>query len=58
MRIDTGVTKAYVDSALSSKLTATKCEAHNNSTAILTIGLVADFNALLAKLRAAGILDT
>lgn len=51
-------TKKYVDDNLSPKLTATKAAAQANSTATDVAGLVADYNALLAKLRTAGILAT
>ncbi|MFB0847337.1 head fiber protein [Paenibacillus oleatilyticus] len=49
-------TKKYVDDRLATKLTATKAAAQANSTATDVAGLVSDFNALLAKLRAAGIM--
>ncbi|WP_442869547.1 head fiber protein [Brevibacillus sp. AG] len=42
--------------SLNGKLTATKAAAQADSTATDVAGLVADFNALLAKLRAAGIM--
>ncbi|MFD1442801.1 head fiber protein [Thermoactinomyces vulgaris] len=43
---------------LDSKLTATKAEAQADSEATDVAGLVSDFNALLAKLRAAGIMSS
>lgn len=39
---------------LNAKLTATKAATQANSTATDVAGLVADFNALLAKLKASG----
>lgn len=45
-----------LQSALDSKLTASQAEAQADSTAEDVATLVADFNALLAKLRAAGIM--
>lgn len=45
-----------LQSALDAKLTATQAEAQADSTAEDVATLVADFNALLAKLRAAGIM--
>lgn len=51
-------TKKYVDDAVSPKLTATQAAAQADSTATDVAGLVADFNALLAKLRTAGIIAT
>ena len=42
--------------ALNGKLTATKAAAQADSTATDVAGIVGDFNALLAKLRAAGIM--
>lgn len=51
-------TKKYVDDAVAPKLTATQAEAQADSTATDVAGLVADFNALLAKLRTAGIIAT
>ncbi|WP_260506942.1 head fiber protein [Brevibacillus brevis] len=42
--------------SLNKKLTATKAAAQADSIATDVAGLVADFNALLAKLRAAGIM--
>lgn len=43
---------------LAAKLTATQAAAQADSTAADVAGLVADFNALLAKLRTAGIIAT
>lgn|GEM_PF-6029362 len=43
---------------LAAKLTASKAAAQADSTATDVAGLVADFNALLAKLRTAGIIST
>ncbi|MNI93571.1 Head fiber protein [compost metagenome] len=43
---------------LAAKLTATKAAAQADSTATDVAGLVTDYNALLAKLRAAGIIST
>lgn len=40
----------------STKLTATKATVQANSTATDVAGLVSDFNALLAKLKTAGIM--
>jgi len=51
-------TKKYVDDGLSTKLTANKAAAQADSTATDVSGLVTDFNALLAKLRTAGIITT
>lgn len=45
-----------VDTLLAGKLTATKAAAQANSTATDAAGIVTDFNALLAKLRTAGLL--
>lgn len=45
-----------LQAALDSKLTATQAAAQADSTAADVATLVADFNALLAKLRAAGIM--
>lgn len=42
---------------LNAKLTATKAATQANSTATDVAGLVTDFNALLAKLKAAGIMS-
>lgn len=42
---------------LNAKLTASKAATQANSTATDVAGLVADFNALLAKLKAAGIMS-
>lgn len=50
-KLGTDVTKS-----LNGKLTATKAVAQADSTATDVVGLVSDFNALLAKLRAAGML--
>lgn len=47
-----------LQTALDGKLTATKGAAQADSTATDVAGLVADFNALLAKLRTAGIIST
>jgi hypothetical protein len=49
-------TKTEVDSKLAAKLSASQAEAQANSSAEDVAGLVADFNSLLAKLRAAGIM--
>jgi hypothetical protein len=49
-------TKTEVDSKLAAKLSASQAEAQADSSAEDVAGLVADFNALLAKLRAAGIM--
>ncbi len=49
-------TKSEVDSKLAAKLSASQAEAQADSSAEDVAGLVADFNALLAKLRAAGIM--
>ncbi|WP_241657049.1 head fiber protein [Bacillus glycinifermentans] len=46
-----------VKSALDGKLTATKAAAQANSTASDVESLVEDFNALLAKLKAAGLMS-
>ncbi|MCY9451590.1 hypothetical protein MOF53_15090 [Bacillus haynesii] len=46
-----------VKSALDGKLTATKAAAQANSTAADVDGLKADFNALLAKLKTAGLMS-
>jgi len=51
-------TKKYVDDAVTPKLTATQAAAQADSTATDVAGIVADHNALLAKLRAAGIIAT
>lgn len=51
-------TKKYVDDGLKTKLTATQADAQADSTATDISGLVDDFNALLAKLRAANIIKT
>lgn len=45
-----------LQTALDGKLTATKVATQANSTATDVAGLVTDFNALLAKLKAAGIM--
>lgn len=47
-----------LQTALDGKLTATKGAAQADSTATDVAGLVADFNALLAKLRTAGVIST
>jgi hypothetical protein len=47
-----------LSTSLSEKLTATQAAAQADSTAADIAGLVADFNALLAKLRTAGIIAT
>ncbi|SFE43690.1 Head fiber protein [Paenibacillus algorifonticola] len=52
------VNKTYVDAQVAPKLTATQGAAQADSTATDVAGLVADFNALLAKLRTAGIIAT
>lgn len=49
-------TKSEVDSKLAAKLSASQAEAQADSSAEDVAGLVADFNTLLAKLRAAGIM--
>jgi hypothetical protein len=49
-------TKTEVDSKLAAKLSASQAEAQADSSAEDVAGLVADFNTLLAKLRAAGIM--
>ncbi|MBA4542897.1 hypothetical protein H1164_08280 [Thermoactinomyces daqus] len=49
-------TKTEVDSKLAAKLSASQAEAQADSSAEDVARLVADFNALLAKLRAAGIM--
>lgn len=46
-----------VKSALDGKLTATKAATQANSTAADVDGLKADFNALLAKLKTAGLMS-
>lgn len=46
-----------LQTALDAKLTASKAATQANSTATDVAGLVADFNALLAKLKAAGIMS-
>lgn len=46
-----------LQAALDAKLTASKAVAQADSEAADIEGLVADFNALLAKLRAAGIMN-
>ncbi|MDK8193771.1 head fiber protein [Paenibacillus sp. UMB7766-LJ446] len=46
-----------LQAALDAKLTGTKAAAQANSTATDVAGLVADFNALLAKLRTAGVIS-
>lgn len=46
-----------LQTALDAKLTASKAAAQANSTATDIAGLVTDFNALLAKLRTAGIIS-
>jgi hypothetical protein len=45
-----------LQTALDAKLTATKAATQANSTATDVAGLLADFNALLAKLKTAGIM--
>lgn len=47
-----------VETALAAKLTATQGAAQADSVAADTAAMVVDFNALLAKLRTAGIIDT
>jgi len=47
---------ASVQTALNAKLTATKAATQANSTAVDVAGIVTDFNALLAKLKTAGIM--
>ncbi|PJN53661.1 hypothetical protein PAEVO_03820 [Paenibacillus sp. GM2FR] len=47
-----------LQTALDAKLTGSKAPAQANSTATDVAGLVADFNALLAKLRTAGVITT
>ena len=58
---DGAVTTAKLDTAtqntISGKLTATKAATQANSTATDVAGLVTDFNALLAKLKAAGLMN-
>jgi hypothetical protein len=49
-------TKAETDTLLTAKLTATKSATQVVSTAADVAGLVTDFNALLAKLKSAGIM--
>lgn len=49
-------TKQYVDDAVSPKLTATQAAVQADSAAADVAALVTDFNALLAKLEAAGIM--
>lgn len=46
-----------LQTALDAKLTASKAATQANSTATDVTGLVADFNALLAKLKTAGIMS-
>jgi len=46
-----------IQTGLDTKLTANKGAAQPNSTAVDVAGLVNDFNSLLAKLRAAGIIN-
>lgn len=46
-----------LQTTLDGKLTASKAAAQANSTASDVEGLVADFNALLAKLKAAGLMN-
>lgn len=50
--------KKYVDDQVSPKLTATQAAAQADSTATDIAGVVADLNALLTKLRTAGIIAT
>ena len=50
------VTDSDLTTALAAKLTATQAAAQVDSVATTAPGIVTDFNALLAKLRAAGIL--
>ncbi|NLS42536.1 hypothetical protein EYH65_20545 [Bacillus subtilis] len=45
-----------LQTALDGKLTAAKATTQANSTATDVAGLVTDFNALLAKLKAAGLM--
>lgn len=47
-----------VTDAIDAKLTATQAAAQADSTAVDVAGIVADFNALLAKLRTADIIAT
>lgn len=49
-------TQTEVDTKLAAKLSASQAEAQADSSAEDVAGLVADFNSLLAKLRAAGIM--
>lgn len=46
-----------LQTALDAKLTASKATTQANSTATDVAGLVTDFNALLAKLKAAGLMS-
>ncbi|MEK4910566.1 head fiber protein [Niallia sp. FSL M8-0099] len=46
-----------LQTTLNGKLTASKAATQANSTATDVAGLVADFNALLAKLKAAGLMS-
>lgn len=52
-----GATTPVTPAQLNAKLTATKAATQANSTATDVAGLVTDFNALLAKLKAAGIMS-
>lgn len=45
-----------LQTAIDAKITATKAETQENSTATDVTGLVSDFNALLAKLKSAGLM--
>ncbi|MEC4569342.1 head fiber protein [Paenibacillus sp. CMAA1739] len=46
-----------LQSSLDAKLTATKAATQANSTATDVAGVVSDLNALLAKLKAAGLMS-
>lgn len=54
---ESGATTPVTLAQLNAKLTASKAAAQANSTATDVPGLVTDFNALIAKLKAAGIMS-
>ena len=55
--VSTAKLDTTTQNTISGKLTATKAATQANSTATDVAGLVTDFNALLAKLKAAGLMN-